>query len=226
MRSIFLAILALIAAAGLLSGTQNPQDTSNSSIVRGKVIFSGTVPRRAINMSGDPACPQGPQFISEGWEDVMVYANPLAPVSHPIPTNPILLDRRECRFVPHTITMQVGQTLRIRNSDTTAHNAHAWATINMPFNFSLVRQGAETLQTFSHEEFRIPIRDDVHTWEVANVAVFAHPYHSVLKLNGSYEFRLPKGSYQISVWNENLGSRSQLVEMKEGEIRDLDFTLD
>jgi plastocyanin len=225
MRIFCLAIIALIAGAGFLSGTQNSQGGSNGSIIRGKVVFSGTVPRRAINMSSDPGCPQGPQFITEGWEDVIVYANPLAPLSHPIPSNAILLDRRECRFVPHTITMQVGQALRIRNSDATAHNTHAWATINMPFNLSLSRQGTETIQIFTQEEPRIPIRDDVHNWELANVAVFAHPYHTVLKLNGSYEFKLPKGAYQINVWSENLGTQSQLVEMKEGEVRDLDFTL-
>jgi plastocyanin len=225
MRTLCLAIIALTAGAGLLSGTQNPQVGVNGSILRGKVVFSGSVPRRAINMRADPRCPQGPQFITEGWEDVIVYANPLTPLSHPTPSNAILLDRRECRFVPHTITMQVGQPLLIRNSDTTAHNTHAWATTNMPFNFSLSRQGAETIQIFAHEEFRIPIRDDVHNWELANVAVFAHPYHTVVKLNGSYEFKLPKGAYQMNVWNENLRAESQLVEIKEGEIRDLDFTM-
>ena len=79
--------------------------------------------------------------------------------------------------------------------------------------------------TFTHEEFRIPIRDDVHNWELANVAVFAHPHHTVVKVNGSYEFQLAKGRYQINVCSENLGTRSQFVETKEGEIRDLDFTL-
>jgi hypothetical protein len=225
MKTFGVAILALIAGAGFLSGTQNSQGESNGSIIRGKVVFSGTVPRRAINMSADPACPQGPQIITEGWEDVIVYANPLAPLSHPIPANAILLDRRECHFVPHTITMQVGQTLRIRNGDATTHNTHAWTTINRVFNFSMSRQGAETIQIFAQEEPHIPIRCDVHNWELANVAVFAHPYHTVLKLNGSYEFKLPKGAYQINVWSENLGTQSQLVEMKEGEIRDLDFTL-
>jgi hypothetical protein len=225
MRTIYLVILALIATVGLLSGTQNSQGGTKGSIIRGKILFSGTVPRRAINMSGAPGCPQGPQFMTEAWEDVIVYANPLAPLSHPIPSNAILLDRRECRFVPHTITMQVGQPLLIRNSDAMVHNTHAWATINMPFNIALSRQGTETIHTFSQEEFRIPIRDDVHNWELANVGVFAHPYHAVVKLNGSYEFKLPKGSYQISVWNENLGAQLQLIEMKEDETRELDFIL-
>jgi hypothetical protein len=95
----------------------------------------------------------------------------------------------------------------------------------MPFNVALSRQGAEITHTFMQEEFRIPIQDDVHNWELANVGVFAHPYHSVVKLNGSYEFKLPKGRYQINVWSENLGTQSQLVEMREGEMRELDFTL-
>jgi plastocyanin len=226
MRTFCLAVIALTLGARFLSGGQNSQQgESTGAIIRGQVVFSGTVPRLAVNMRSDPNCPQGPQFITEGWEDVIVYANPLKPLPQPTPSNTILLDRRECRFIPHTITMQVGQTLRIRNSDTTVHNTHAWATINMPFNFVLPLQGSETIQTFMQEEPLIPIRDDVHNWELANVGVFAHPYHTVLKLNGSYEFKLPKGAYQINVWSEKLGTQSQLVEMKEGEMRQLDFTL-
>ena len=140
MRAFCLAIIAVTAGAVFLSGSQNSQGGSNGSIIRGKVVFSGTVPRQAINMSSDPGCPQGPQFITEGWEDVIVYANPLAPLSHPIPSDAVLLDRRECRFVPHTITLQVGQALRIRNSDATAHNTHATRecrSISAPVSHSL-----------------------------------------------------------------------------------------
>jgi hypothetical protein len=101
------AILAFIAAAGMLYGTQNPAAEPKASVSRGKIIFTGTATRRAINMSGTRGCPQGPQYINEAFDDVIVYANPTAPLSHPIPSDTILLDRLECRFVPHTITMDL-----------------------------------------------------------------------------------------------------------------------
>jgi len=120
--------------------------------------------------------------------------------------------------------MQVDQTLVIRNSDATAHNAHGWPSINKSFNVSLARPGSEFTQVFQQEEVLFPIRDDVHNWESANVGVFSHPYHAVAKLNGTYEFVVPDGGYEIVAWHERLGKQSQSIEIRAGEAQTVDFT--
>jgi hypothetical protein len=76
-------------------------------------------------MASDPNCPPGPQPNNDGLEEVIVYAKPHVQTTYSVPPNSVILDRFGCRFIPHTITMQVGQALVIRNSDVTAHVAHS-----------------------------------------------------------------------------------------------------
>jgi len=223
MKTFLLLATVLIAGVALLFGSQDPQSPRNATI-RGKIIFNGTLTAPMVNMSADPNCPQGPQPNNEGVEDVIVYAKPRVQATYPVSAGGSILDRVGCRFVPHTVTMQAGQALVIRNSDRTAHNAHGWPTINKPFNTSLARQGSETTQILQQEEI-FPIRDDVHNWERANVGVFSHPYHVVSKLNGTYEFVVPEGGYEIVTWHERLGTYSQPVEIRNGETLTLDLTL-
>jgi plastocyanin len=64
----------------------------------------------------------------------------------------------------------VGQPLKIVNSDETAHNIHAWAEVNKPFNESQSSKGVETTKTFDKEEVLLPVRCDVHNWMNASSA--------------------------------------------------------
>lgn len=216
MKNLVALSIISIASVVLLGAAQNP-----SAAIRGTIVFTGTLQARLINMASEPSCPQGPQ-AAQGQDDVIVYATPRTQVPYTASSIALLLDRVGCQFVPHTMTMQAGQTLTIRNSDPAAHNAHGWPSVNMPFNTSLL-PGSSTTQYFTQEEVVIPIRDDVHNWENANVAVFSHPYHTVSKLNGTYEFSLPGGNYDIVAWHERLGKQSLSIELSSGESQVVDF---
>jgi hypothetical protein len=220
-KVLWLCVVSFLAA-GLFLSAQNSQSPAATAAVRGKIIFQGTLPleiRR--NMASDPFCASLPPN-SEGSEDVMVYVKPLDQTSFPPPSASVVLDRRECRFIPHTVTLKVGQMLVIRNSDGTVHNSHAWPTLNKPFNTAIF-PGSETVAVFEKEEAHFPIRDDIHNWEAANVGVFAHPYHMVSKLNGEYELKIPAGTYEVVAWHERLGTQTQGFEAKTGETRVLDL---
>jgi hypothetical protein len=157
----------------------------------------------------------------QGVENVMVY------VSSPVTTfapigSAVTLDQQDCRFDPHVLTLQAGQTLIIRNSDKTLVNVHAFTQANSPFNI-----GQPVPMTSSHvfdqPEVQIPIRDDVHRWKSAFVGIFSHPYHTVSKAGGLYELRLPAGSYEITVLHEKYGKFQQTVTVKPGDNPSLDF---
>ena len=220
----FLLLGTVLITGVTLLRSQNPQSPSTTATVHGRIVFTGALQVRPVNMASDPACPQGPQPNTEGLDDVMIYATPRIQSAHSVPTNRVVLDHLECQFVPHTLTMQVGQMLVLRNSDTRAHNIHAWAEINASFNLSRAGQLLETTKVFQQEEVVIPIRDDVHNWENGNVGVFSHPYHRVAKLNGTYEFVVPEGGYEIVAWHGRLGKQSQKIEIRAGETQTLDFT--
>ncbi len=211
------------SAAGKPSGSSAPM-----AVLQGKIKFQGTAPApQPINMSADPACvpfmnmTEDVQVSNQGLENVMVYVS--SPLMEFAPSERfVLLDQRNCRYDPHVLTLQVGETLVVRNSDNTLHNVHAFMQVNSPFN---IGQPIQMTSTHIFDKAEVPIRigDDVHKWKVAFVGVFSHPYHTVSKTGGLYELRLPAGTYEITAWHEKYGKSVQSVTMKSGENPALDF---
>lgn len=215
--------------AGTGGGTAGPALTAT---VKGKISFEGTSPTpRRIQTSADPGC-KNPGLVSEeivisdgGLENVILYvSSPLQGMSFPTPRERVVLDQVGCQYVPHAITLQTGQELLIRNSDMTAHNVHAWAEVNTPFNESQASQGQETVKKFDKEEIMLPIRCDVHNWMNSFVGVFTHPLHAVSKKGGAFEMKLPAGSYEITAVHEKLGKQTQKVDVAENGSVELNFT--
>jgi hypothetical protein len=151
----------------------------------------------------------------------MVYVSSPVANSGPI-GSAVTLDQRDCRFDPHVVTLQAGQTLLVRNSDNTLQNVHAFTQINTPFNIGQPIP-MTTSHIFDQPEAQIPVRDDVHKWKRAYVGVFSHPYHPVSKAGGLYELRLPAGSYEITGWHEKYGTFQQSVVVKQGDNPSFDF---
>jgi len=204
------------------------QSAGEIAVLRGKIRFSGTVPLPVLfNTAPDPACAafaitsEDVLVSDQGLENVMVY------VSSPVANSgqigsAVTLDQRDCRFDPHVVTLQAGQTLLVRNTDNTLQNVHAFTQANTPFNIGQPIP-MTTSHIFDQPEAQIPIRDDVHRWKSAYVGVFSHPYHTVSKAGGLYELRLPAGSYEITAWHEKFGTFQQSVVLKPGDNPSLDF---
>jgi hypothetical protein len=202
--------------------------STQMAVVRGKIRFNGTAPAPTrLNMAPDPACAQfvntseNVRVSDQGLENVMVYVSSPLTTSTPV-ASAVTLDQRGCRFDPHVLTLQVGQTLFIRNSDSTLQNVHMFSQANAPYNIGQPAPMTSS-HTFDQPEAQIPIRDDVHRWKTAFVGVFSHPYHTVSKMGGLYELQLPPGSYEITVWHEQYGKFQQTVSVGAGETRPLDF---
>src|SRR6187549_2263712 len=103
MNKVYPSAVVVILGAGLLLAGQNVQDSPDTSSVRGKIIFQGTLPvPPQINRASDPFCASLPP-TNNGLEDVMVYVTPLIQTSFPPPGGTVILDRKDCQFVPHTV---------------------------------------------------------------------------------------------------------------------------
>src|SRR5207247_11355142 len=111
--------------------------------IAGTISFEGSAPApEKIKTSADPKCqamhPQGLErqtvdASGGGLKDVLVYVKSGVSGSYPAPTEPVLLDQKGCMYHPHIITVQVGQPLKIRNSDDTLLNLNPPATANQQF---------------------------------------------------------------------------------------------
>jgi plastocyanin len=212
------------------------QAFGNSTII-GRVFFQGQAPKpKLIRMAQDPACEQegGANVYSEevvlgpdgALANVFVYVKAgLDSRRYVAPTTPLILDQHRCRYEPRVFGIQVGQTLKILNSDRTLHNVHAAAAQNESFNLAMSAVQKERTRVFAKPEVMIPIRCNVHSWMIAYAGVLDHPFYSVTDTSGSYKLSaLPAGEYQIEAWHELFGRLVQNVKLAETETKTIDFT--
>jgi len=138
---------------------------------------------------------------------------------------PVILDQRHCRYAPHVFGIQVGQTLKILNSDPTFHNVHASAQNNKAFNLGMSKVEKVKTRRFDRAEVMIPIRCNVHPWMSAYAGVVDHPFYAVTDTAGRYALKaLPAGESVIAAWHEVFGTLVQTVKITEAETKTLDFT--
>jgi len=239
--SVRLVVPTLALAAVAACGSSEPEEPalppapSGDSTVSGVVRLEGATPElRVINMSSDPICMvEGPVpsevvlvgpdgglanvflYVREGFGDQIFAA----------PQTEVLLDQEGCRYRPHVVGVQVGQPLRVRNSDPGLHNVHALPSVNQEFNFAQPLQGLENVRTFTQPEIAVPFRCEVHGWMSAFVGVVPHPFFAVSAPDGSFEIAgLPEGTYTVEAWHERFGTQTGTVTVDGTSGATLDFT--
>jgi plastocyanin len=234
-----LRCLAVLLALGALSqataGRPADAPSAGTASLSGRVSFEGTAPApEVLSAASDAMClalhPQGIETraveVQEGGlANVLVYVKNGLSASAPAPTEPVVIDQQGCAYVPSVVVVQVGQPLKIRNSDKTFHNVHAWPTVNGPFNIAQPRQGMEVTRTFEKPEVMIPVRCDIHSWMRASIAVLPHAFHSLTGRDGTFAVKgLPAGAYEIEAVHATLKALTSKVTVKEGEAAKLDFS--
>jgi plastocyanin len=237
---------AVLSAAACSSGpppSQTPPppaakrvDESKAGGLAGRVLIEGVVPRNAaLKMGSDPYCSREspPGATSEafavqdgGLDNVFVYVKDgLGDYQFDVPSEPVTLDQKGCRYAPHVFGVRAGQPIEISNSDQTLHNVHALAQINQEFNIGQAMAGMKNTRTFTVPEVMVTFKCDVHGWMNAYAGVMAHPYFAVTSSGGRFELKnLPSGTYTIEAWHEKLGTRAQSVTVGDRETREVSFT--
>jgi predicted small lipoprotein YifL len=242
-----LSVAALVAACGGGGTTEVPPadkaasantfDISKATAtVTGKIAFEGTPPPNdKIQMSSDPYCQmhaadyptaETVKVSDGGLENVIIYVSSGLPsgVTYATPTTPVEIDQQNCHYIPHAFTMMTNQPLKVKNNDMTLHNIHAWAEKNPQFNVAQPVKGLVSDTKFANPEVPLPIRCDVHKWMGAFVGVFDHPFHTVSKQGGTFELKLPPGNYEITTWHEKYGKKTMMVEVKDNDKKDVNFS--
>jgi plastocyanin len=233
------ALIAFVAGAAACGGadqpaatttpapaaTPTPTDTADGpGTITGSITLEGTPPpARPLRMDSDSRCPQEPGATSElllvgtgnAVQNVFVYVKDgLGGRTYAVPSTPVVLDQKGCRYVPHVFGVQVGQQVRVSNSDDTLHNVHAVPKSNREFNFGQPPKVPPAPRVFDKPEIMVPFRCDVHGWMSAYAGVVAHPFFAVTGPDGSFEIKgLPAGTYTIEAWHEQLGIETRSVSV-------------
>jgi plastocyanin len=216
------------------ASTAAPADAGS---ITGVVNFSGKAPVRIpIDMSADPACALSAtpnlteQYVVDHGHlaNVYIYVKSGAPsTSAPAGTPAVVLDQKNCRYVPHVIALQQGGAVQFVNSDPTTHNIHTMPTIvgNQGLDISESPGGSPRVEQFKTAEAMIPVRCNNHPWMNAFINVAPNPYFAVSATNGSFTIHgLPPGSYTLAAVHEKLGELDIPIMVKAKSTTTASFT--
>jgi plastocyanin len=154
----------------------------------------------------------------------VVYVKDGGKLGGAAPTTPVELDQKGCVYVPHVVTVMVGQELKAKNSDGFLHNVHGLAKDNGEFNFPQQQKGQENKIDATKAAETYKVKCDVHPWMSAWAAVLTHPYYAVTGKDGKFSIpNLPPGTYEIEAWHEKLGTQKASVTVGASDTKTQDF---
>ena len=131
------------------------------------------------------------------------------------------LTLERCRLEPRVQRAAVGGTLQLTSRDAMTsrlrfHDVGDDAAVRVIVPFTDAGQVVPT-SAASQTPGLIEVRDDLHPWVRAYVAIAPHPFVAVTLPTGSFAFEgVPAGTYTLVVWQERLGIRFEPVRVTRG----------
>ncbi|MFQ5732657.1 MAG: carboxypeptidase regulatory-like domain-containing protein [Planctomycetaceae bacterium] len=186
---------------GLAAGYTNkdPYCTANKSKIKDESLIVGT---------------------NKGLANVILFLDrkPRGYTAPKPPADPALFDQKFCTFVPHVLSVRVGQTVELKNSDDTTHNTHITPNNNEGYNKSLGK-GKDFYTYANREKGPVKVVCDAHTWMYAYHLPLDHPFVFVTKNDGAFTIEgLPAGTHNFKIWHEKGGViESVPVTIRAGE---------
>ncbi len=215
--------------------------------LKGSIVVDGAAPEiskekidkdQASCLSGKPAPDDDNLLVGPGGElkdaFVMMYRKGTdpTPAIHPsyadAKKQPVVLDNKNCRFVPHAIFLQTGQPLEMRNSDDVGHNCHI-ITFNNEENINLATKDSVQVTFTDADKTPGNVVCDIHNWMDAVILVRDEPYAAISKADGTFEIKnIPAGTWKFQFWHKKTGFMKKLdvPNYKVGKIKaDIEVTI-
>ena len=225
--SAMVSVVGVLAVAAVgAEPAYRPGPVTDGGSISGTVRYGGPPPSRgALEVTKDTAvCGATAKLANDlvvgedgGLQYAVVSLRGVA-AGKPFDSGSPTLDQRGCEYVPHVVVVPVGRGLTILNSDGVLHNIHTSglrpdASANPPVNRAQPKFKTSMTETFDAPE-TIRVSCDVHDWMQGWIVVAAHPYYAVTDAAGRFTLTdVPPGSYQLNVWHETLGERTQAVTL-------------
>lgn len=107
----------------------------------------------------------------------------------------VTLAIEDCRFEPHILCMQAGDTLNLVERDKVGHNPNVNFFANPAYSGYVRPGGPQSIKIKKAEPAPIPIDCNIHPWMRAYLVVLDHPFVSVSDDQGNIEIKdLPAGN--------------------------------
>lgn len=163
---------------------------------------------------------------NQGLANVVIYMRKAPATIHPdlkaVPSEKLVFDQKDCRFIPHVLTVRVGQTVQCKSSDEANHNVHTYPFSNNADNFIISANDSvgRDLSYKTVESRPMKVGCDIHPYMTAWWVVLDHPYVAVTDSEGKFEIKgLPAGKHEFIVWHERAGyiNRKWELTVKAGD---------
>lgn len=205
----------------------------------GQILLDGAVPtlKNKVN-KGDAAAKDAavcavmdiPYYnlsinpTNQGIADVFVYIRKAAKVKPElaaVPSEPIVVDQKQCMFVPHAMIVRCNQQVIATSQDAVPHNIHGYNVFNPGFNFTVAandREGQKVPVDKANakaEPLPIAVKCDIHTHMESFWLVIDHPYAAVTDADGKFTIAgLPVGKHTLTIWHSTGGYIAKTLDVE------------
>jgi hypothetical protein len=232
-----LVLAALVALASTAIGVENGQ-----GVISGTVRLVGSAsgippvqPRADFDAYGNRA--RSAQSLLLGTNqtvrEAIVYLAGYAAngVSHET-NNTVILDQRNCEFVPRIQIARSGMPLILKNNDPMLHVVRIDSMSGTNSSRTLLKAAtpyAGYEKKYQLANFREPtllqaMSVNGQDWMAAYIAVMPHPWATLTDENGRFTLRnVPAGTHKIYAWHEVLGTIVREVRVNGERSATVDF---
>jgi plastocyanin len=215
-----IAFLGTVLAAGAVSAwAYEGGAVSDGGTISGQVKYTGAPPApKPLEITKDKeVCAATPKMdeslvVGGGGE----LKNAVVTITNitkgkAMPSAATKLEQKGCVYIPRVTLIPAGQTLDITNDDGILHNIHTYSKKNPPVNRAQPKFKKVIQETFKEPE-TFEVRCDAHGWMQGWVVVQDHPYYALTDATGKFSLSdVPAGEYEVKVWHEKLGEKTQKV---------------
>ncbi len=139
------------------------------------------------------------------------------------PVEPVKIDQKAFRFIPHVVVVQTGTTVRFLNNDPEPHNVYS---PEGRFNLGTWPTGDTRDYTFKKPGIYSQLCN-IHPDMLAYVVVVDTPHFAVTDAKGAFVIRnVPPGKYTLVAWHEKKDGFEREVEVVAGKPLVLDLVID
>ena len=226
------AAVAAVAAAPVVSASADGR-------IHGRVVLKGTPPpERVIGaVKSDANCgaatpgpaPTSRNYVAsaDGGLRYVLVRIVSAPAGAGKPGEAPLIDQKGCMYEPYVNAVLVGQSFKLRKSDTVMHNVAATPKINKGFNFAQASAGQVNEKVFDKPELAVKLQCNVHPWMAAYLHVLENPFFAVTDEKGEFTLPegLPPGKYTLEASHLKAGAVTVEIEVAAGKGATVAFEL-
>lgn len=158
-------------------------------------------------------------MLQKGKQELKIHPDLAA-----APTDEVVLDNNKCVFIPATLAVRTGQSVKLKNSDAAGHNCNV-ASFNNATNVNLPPNSDVPVKFEKADKVPAVVKCDIHPWMVAHMLIRDDPYFAVTDAEGKFSIaKIPAGKWTFQFWHSRCGYMKDLqqdgkgIASKRGEV--------